>query len=114
MRKAAGRRSVDASVPHYLNALRATLARCPIPLRALVGFAYLRFSIYELRFQEIRALTRGVAERMQSGIFENEGAVMKGKRRGTGLRLFTIFDLQSRRGTGGGLDKLHDAPLTFY
>ena len=69
------RRSVDASVPHYLNALRATLAlssphelsplrgspagwligltavgrlaRCPIPLRALVGFAYLRFTNYD-------------------------------------------------------------------
>ncbi len=58
-RAQSGRRSVDASVPHYLNALRATLARCPIPLRALVGFAYLRITIYELRFQGIRALTRG-------------------------------------------------------
>ena len=50
--------SGDASVPHYLSALRATHTRCPIPLRALVGFAYLRFTIYDL---DVSALARGLA-----------------------------------------------------
>ena len=50
---------VDSWTPHCLLAFRATLTRCPIPLRALVGF-----------LMEFARQWREVAEPVRSGILE--------------------------------------------